>query len=80
MPPLDSPRYPDLSVSLRSHHPLAWVSATRYAMRGAGIEPAEIDRFTAEATEAVVAERPEAVLSVCSRWIRLGSGESADML
>ncbi len=77
MPPLDSPRYPDLSVSLRSHHPLAWVSATRYAMRGAGIEPAEIDRFTAEA---VVAERPEDVLSVCSRWIRLGSGESADML
>lgn len=77
MPPLDSPRYPDLSVSLRSHHPLAWVSATRYAMRGAGIEPAEIDRFTAEA---VVAERPEDVLSVCSRWIRLGSEESADML
>lgn len=77
MPPLDAPRYPDLSVSLRSHHPLAWVSATRYALRGAGIEPAEIDRFT---EEAVGAERPEAVLSVCSRWIRLGDGKSADML
>ncbi|HEV7667903.1 MAG TPA: hypothetical protein VGS22_05225 [Thermoanaerobaculia bacterium] len=77
MPPLGSPRYPDLSVSLRSHHPLAWVSATRYALRGAGIEPAEIDRFTAEA---VGAEKPEAVLSVCSQWIRLGEGESADML
>jgi len=77
---LDAPRYPDLTVSLRSHHPLAWVSATRYALRGAGIEPAEIDRFTAEAAEQVIAERPEAVLSVCSRWIRLGSGGSADML
>jgi hypothetical protein len=53
------------------------VSATRYALRGAGIEPAEIDRFTAEA---VGAEKPEAVLSVCSQWIRLGEGESADML
>lgn len=80
MPPLDSPRYPDLSVSIRSHHPLAWVSATRYALRGAGIEPEEIDRFTAEAAEAAVAERPEAVLSICSRWIRLGNRESADML
>ncbi len=80
MPPLDSPRYPDLSVSLHSHHPLAWVSATRYALRGAGIEPAEIDRFTAEATDEVVAERPEAVLSVCSRWIRLGNRGSADRL
>jgi hypothetical protein len=77
MPPLDSPRYPDLSVSLRSHHPLAWVSAARHAMRGAGVEPAEIDRFTAEA---VSADRPDAVLSVCSRWIRLGDEKSADML
>lgn len=77
MLPLDVPRYPDLSVSLRSRHPLAWVSATRHAMRGAGIEPAEIDRFT---EEAVGAERPEAVLSVCSRWIRLGDGRSTAML
>ncbi len=77
MPPLDAPRYPDLSVSLRSHHPLAWVSATRHALRGAGIEPAEIDRFTAEA---VGAEQPETVLSVCSRWIRLGEGGPTDML
>ncbi len=77
MPPLDTPRYPDLSVSLRSHHPLAWVSATRYALRGAGVEPAEIDRFTAEA---VGAEQPEEVLSVCSRWIRLGEGGRTDRL
>ncbi len=68
MLPPESPRYPDLSVSLRSHHPLAWVSATRYALRGAGIDPAEIDRFT---EEAVGAERPDAMLSVCSKWIRL---------
>lgn len=77
MPPLDVPRYPDLSVSLRSRHPLAWVSATRYALRGAGIEPAEIDRFT---EEAVGAGRPEAVLSICSRWIRLGDGAPTAML
>lgn len=63
--PAMSPRYPDLEVSLRTEHPLALVSATRLALRRAGMDPSEIESFTRTALSSADPRR------ACSRYVRL---------
>lgn len=59
------PRYPDLHVSLHTENPLALVSATRLALRRAGTDRTEIERFTRDALDS-----PDP-RSQCDRWVRL---------
>ncbi len=59
------PRYPDLHVSLRTENPLALVSATRLALRRAGTDRTEIERFT---RDALGSPDPR---THCGRWVRL---------
>lgn len=59
------PLYPDLQISLRTDHPLALVSATRLALRRAGKDAREIERFT---RDALASEDPR---GLCSRWVRI---------
>lgn len=56
---------PELPLSLRTENPLALISATRLALRRAGRDRREIDRFTRDALES-----PDP-RSVCSRFARL---------
>jgi len=60
-----SPRYPELRVSLRTDNPLALVSATRLALRRAGTDHEEIERFTRDALGSADPGR------LCSRWVRV---------
>lgn len=60
-----SPRYPELRVSLRTDNPLALVSATRLALRRAGTDRQEIERFTRDALKSTDPR------SLCSRWVRV---------
>lgn len=65
-PPLPgSPRYPDLRVSLHTDNPLAMVSAVRLALRKAGTDRREIERFT---REALSSPDPQ---EFCDRWVRV---------
>lgn len=66
-----SPRYPDIRIAIVSENPLAWVSAVRLALRRAGADRSEIDRFS---TEAWTAGDPAEVESLCRRWVRLEGG------
>ena len=59
------PRYP-VSVRLHTENPLAVVSATRYALRRAGTDRREIERFT---EEAIAAEDHQRLLSLCREWV-----------
>ncbi|HSL82443.1 MAG TPA: hypothetical protein VLF66_06670 [Thermoanaerobaculia bacterium] len=59
------PLYPDLQISLRTDHPLALVSATRLALRRAGKDAGEIERFT---RVALASKDPK---DLCSRWVRI---------
>ena len=59
------PRYPQLRVSLRTENPLALVSATRLALRRAGTDRTEIDRFT---RDALSSPDPR---GLCGQWVRL---------
>jgi hypothetical protein len=59
------PLYPDLQVSLRTENPLALVSATRLALRRAGKDHGEIDRFT---QAALASPDPR---DLCSRWVKV---------
>jgi len=59
------PRYPDLHVSLHTENPLALVSATRLALRRAGTDRTEIERFT---RDALGSADPR---TLCGRWVRL---------
>lgn len=61
-----APRYPDLQVSLRTENPLALISATRLALRRAGMDRAEIETFT---RAALASPDPK---GACSRYVRLG--------
>jgi len=61
------PHYPDLQVAVRSHNRWAVAAAIRQAMRRAGKERAEIDRFV---SEALATENPERLREVCRRWVR----------
>lgn len=67
-----SPRYPDLQVSLRTDNPLALVSATRLALRRAGMRPEEIESFTEAALSSTDPRR------ACSRYVRLSERRSVD--
>lgn len=60
-----SPRYPDLRVSLHTDNPLAVVSAVRLALRKAGTDRREIDRFT---REALGSPDPQ---HFCDEWVQL---------
>lgn len=66
------PRYPQLRVSLRTRNPLALVSATRLALRRAGTDRTEIERFT---RDALTSADPR---GLCREWVRLEVGASED--
>ncbi|MGD2116687.1 MAG: hypothetical protein PVG07_16660 [Acidobacteriota bacterium] len=59
------PRYPQLRVSLRTENPLALVSAIRLALRRAGTDRTEIERFT---RDALASPDPR---GLCRQWVRL---------
>lgn len=60
-----TPRYPELQVSLRTDNPLAVVSATRLALRRAGMNRDEIETFT---QTALASEDPR---RTCSTYVRI---------
>ena len=62
------PRFPEVHVTVRTENRWAVASAIRQAMRRAGKDRAEIERFLAEA---LAFEDPEAFRSVCRRWVAL---------
>jgi len=62
------PRYPDVQVTLRSRNRWAVAAAIRIALRRAGKERREIDRFLAEA---LAEEDPRAFRDTCRRWVVL---------
>jgi hypothetical protein len=64
------PQFPDVRVAVRSCNRWAVAAAIRQALRRAGKERADIDRFLAEA---LAAEDPEQLREVCERWVRLQS-------
>jgi predicted nucleic acid-binding protein len=64
------PQFPDVRVAVRSRNRWAVAAAIRQALRRAGKERADIDRFLAEA---LAAEDPERLREVCERWVRLQS-------
>lgn len=68
------PRYPEISVRLRTAHPLALIGAVRHALRRAGVERPEIERFSNEALRCGTAERQR---QVCRRWVRVDAPEAA---
>lgn len=63
-----APRYPDVTVRLRTRNPFALVSAVRLGLRRSSVEAEEIRRFTEEALEH---EKADEVRDVCARWARL---------
>jgi len=63
--PRQDPRYPDLRVCLHTENPLALVSATRLALRRAGTDRTEIERFT---RDALGSPDPR---TLCGLWVRL---------
>ena len=69
------PRFPEVHVTLRTENRWAVASAIRLALRRAGKDRAEIDRFVAEAMSALAAADagadPKAFQEVCRRWVRL---------
>ncbi len=62
------PRYPDISVHVRSRNPLTLVAAVRQALREAHVERSEIRRFS---SEALSSEDPGTRRRVCSEWVRV---------
>ena len=62
-----SPRYPAARVRHTSRKPLALLAATRFALRRAGVEQAEMDLFLQDAAPASEAGL-ETLESVCARW------------
>lgn len=63
-----APRYPEIRIAMLSENPLAWVSAVRAALRRAGADRSEIDRFSSEAWSA---QDSGELASLCRRWVRL---------
>lgn len=66
--PSAAPRYPEVHVCLHSGNPLALVSAVRYALRRAGVEPSQISRFS---IEALGPHSDEKARRVCQAWVDL---------
>lgn len=62
-----SPVYPDVRVTVRSRNRWAVAAAVRQALRRAGKDSGDIDRFV---REAVSADSPERLRDVCQRWVR----------
>jgi len=60
------PAFPDVRVTVRSRNRWAVAAAVRQALRRAGKDRGEIDRFVAEA---VTADSPERLREVCRRWV-----------
>ena len=66
------PRFPEVHVTLRTENRWAVASAIRQALRKAGKDRAEIDRFVAEAMAALESGGdPRQFQEVCQRWVRL---------
>ncbi|GMU65419.1 MAG: hypothetical protein AMXMBFR36_16930 [Acidobacteriota bacterium] len=63
-----APVYPDVRVTVRSRNRWAVAAAVRQALRRAGKDDGEIDRFV---REAVAAESPERLRDVCRRWVKV---------
>ncbi len=63
-----TPRYPDVQVTLSSRNRWAVAAAIRIALRRAGKERAEIERFLAEA---LAEDDPRAFRDACRRWVVL---------
>lgn len=63
-----TPRYPDVQVTLSSRNRWAVAAAIRIALRRAGKERAEIERFLAEA---LAEDDPRAFREACRRWVVL---------
>jgi SOS response regulatory protein OraA/RecX len=62
------PLFPDVQVAVRSRNRWAVAAAIRQALRRAGKDREQIDRFLAEA---LAAESPDRLREVCRRWVRL---------
>lgn len=62
------PRFPEVHVTLRTRNRWAVASAIRQALKKAGKDREEIDRFL---TEALAFEDPQAFRAVCQRWVAL---------
>lgn len=69
------PRFPEVHVTLRSDNRWAVASAIRQALRQAGKDRAEIERFNAEAMAAMAAmdagDDPRVFRDVCRRWVQI---------
>ncbi len=63
-PPL--PRYPEVQVTVRSRNRWAVASAIRQALRRAGKDRGEIERFL---SEALAQDDPRAFQDACRRWV-----------
>jgi hypothetical protein len=63
-----APVYPDVRVTVRSRNRWAVAAAVRQALRRAGKDDREIERFV---REAVAAESPERLRDVCRRWVKV---------
>ena len=62
------PIYPQIHVYSRSRNPLALVSAVRQALRQAGLERAEISRFS---RQALGTEDPQVQREICGSWVSI---------
>ncbi len=70
------PRFPEVRVTLRTDNRWAVASAIRQALRRAGKDRAEIDRFVTEAMAAMsAAEAADGATfeEVCKRWVQYAS-------
>jgi hypothetical protein len=65
---LPAPLFPDVRVTVRSRNRWAVAAAIRQAMRRAGKDRREIDRFV---NEALATESPDRLRDVCRRWVHL---------
>lgn len=63
-----TPQFPDVHVTVTSRNRWAVAAAIRQAMRRAGKDRREIDRFVAEAIET---DSPDRLRDVCRRWVDL---------
>lgn len=63
-----APVYPDVRVTVRSRNRWAVAAAVRQALRRAGKDDREIERFV---REAVAAESPERLREICRRWVKV---------
>ncbi len=63
-----APAYPEVRVTVRSPNRWAVAAAVRQALRRAGTDRSDIDRFV---REAMAADSPEHLQDVCRRWVRL---------